>query len=437
MKPFNSNTSLANEKLSRRPALYRLLAAVAILLGVIACCVQQILRKDGDPYVFVHAARLLVHRQDIYLIPDQHGAYYYYPPFFACLNIPLTFLPMGVVVVMWSLASVGLLGWSMAAFYSGLTGQPFFSISAKTRWVVCFFTALLSARFIILHQRFGSANVFVLALAVFGLTWLARKENVRAGIMLGLSMAVKLTTLPFAFWFLARRNTKILLGIALSSLIAVMLPAPVVGVRQDIAYHREWIQEVVLAKGPRTGNWAGTGNLSLRAQADRFFLPTDAFFHKGKPYRVTIVELPRKIVGLLAWLVMLCVGLTILLYGVRFRNAAELVSHWGGVALVFSLIPIFSTVTLIPHLILLIPAYLYVVHVWYFRLTADRLFRVLVLLSFVLTSLTTKAFCGLFLSRLLAASGVIPLGILFLSAAIFRAAVCIQRETSGERVVNA
>jgi hypothetical protein len=101
------------------------------------------------------------------------------------------------------------------------------------------------------------------------------------------------------------------------------------------------------------------------------------------------------------------------------------------------LIPIFSTVTLIPHLILLIPAYIYVVHVWYFRLTSDRLFRVLVVLSFVLTSLTTKAFFSLFLSRLLAASGVIPLGILFLSAAIFRAAICIQREASNERLVTA
>jgi hypothetical protein len=437
MKSVNSKSSLADDKFLRRLPLYRLLVAVVVTLGVIACCVQQILRKDGDPYLFVHAARVLLHKQDIYLIADQHGAYYYYPPFFACLNIPLTLLPMGVVVVVWSLASVGLLGWSMAALYSGLTGQPFFSIPAKTRWAVCFFTALLTARFIILHQRFGSANVFVLALAVFGLTWLTRKKSVRAGIMIGLSMAVKLTTLPFGFWFLARRNTKVLSGIVLVGLIAVMLPALVVGARQDISYHREWIQEVVLSNGPGTGSWAGTGNLSLRAQADRFFLPTDAFFDKGKPYRVTIVELPRKTVRLIGWLVMLCVVLTILFYAVRFRNAEELVSHWGGVALVFSLIPIFSTVTLIPHLILLIPAYIYVVHVWYFRLTSDRLFRVLVVLSFVLTSLTTKAFFGLFLSRLLAASGVIPLGILFLSAAIFRAAICIQREASNERLVTA
>ncbi len=423
-----------DDKFHRRLPLYRLLAVVLIAIAVIACSVQQIWRQDGDPYLFVHAARLFMQRQDIYLIPDQHGAYYYYPPFFACLNIPLTILPIEVVVLLWALASVGLLGWSMAAFYSGLTGQPFFSIPEKTRWLVCFFATVLTARFIILHQRFGSANVFVLALAVFGLTRLAKKQRVRAGITLGLSIVLKLTTLPFGFWFFAKRNTRVLLGMVLGSLIGVTLPAVVVGLSKDASYHREWVEQVILFNEPGTGSWTGIGNVSLRAQADRFFLKADAFVYKGRSYRVTIVELPQPIVRLLGWLVMLGVALTIVLYAVRFQDAPELISQWGGFAFVFSLIPIFSTVTLIPHLILLIPAYIYVVHVWYFRLTTDRVFRVLVLLSFIFTSLTTKSFFGLFVSRMLSALGFIPLGILFLSAAIFRAASCIQRNTNSQLV---
>jgi hypothetical protein len=420
-----------DDNFHRRLPLYRLLAVVLTAVAVIACCVQQIWRKDGDPYLFVHAARLLLQRQDIYLIPDQHGAYYYYPPFFACLIIPLTILPVEVVVVLWALASVGLLSWSMAAFYTGLTGQPFFSIPEKTRWVICFFATLLTARFIILHQRFGSANVFVLALAVLGLTLLTRKQGVRGGITLGLSMVLKLTTLPFGLWFLAKRNTRVLWGIVLGGLIGIALPAAVVGLSKDVSYHREWVEQVILFNGPGTGSWAGTGNVSLRAQADRFFLKADAFVDKGTSYRVTIVELPQPIVRLLGWFVMLGVALTIVFYAVRFQDAPELVSQWGGFAFVFSLIPIFSTVTLIPHLILLIPAYIYVVHVWYCRLTTDRVFRALVLLSFIFTSLTTKSFFGVFVSRMLAALGFIPLGILFLSAAIFRAASCIQRNANG------
>ncbi len=127
---------------------------------------------------------------------------------------------------------------------------------------------------------------------------------------------------------------------------------------------------------------------------------------------------------------MLFIALAIGIYAVRFQNAPEIVSKWGGFAFVFSLIPNFSPVAEIPHLVLLVPAYIYVVHVWYFQSTTDRLFRALVLLSFVFTSLTTKSFFGLFVSRMLAALGFISLGILFLSAAIFRAASCIQRNAN-------
>ena len=127
MEQVNSRELLPPEdKFSKRLPLYRVLALVLIALAVVTCSVQQILRRDGDPYLFVHAARLFMQGQDIYTIPDQHGAYYYYPPFFAFVNIPLTFLPTPLVVVLWSLASVFLLAWTMAAFYAGLTGQPFF-----------------------------------------------------------------------------------------------------------------------------------------------------------------------------------------------------------------------------------------------------------------------------------------------------------------------
>lgn len=417
-----------DDKFARRLPTYRLLAATLIALAVVTCCVQQIVRRDGDPELFVNAARLLLRGQDIYVIPSQHGNYYYYPPFFAFLNIPLTVLPAWLVTVMWALASVALLGWSMAAFYEGMTRRPFFSVPAKTRWVVCFFSTLLTARFVILHLRFGQTNIFVLALAVLGLRWLAAEKRVRAGVAVGLSAVVKLTTLPFGFWFLARRGWKVLLGMSLGGLLGVALPALAVGVTRDVAYHREWVESVVLANAPGTGNWAGVGNVSPRAEADRLFLRTEAFEYKGRPYNVTLVELTPSAVKLIGQLIMLCVALAIVLYAVRFRNAPELVSRWGGFAFVFSLLPSFSTVTEIPHLVILVPSYIYVVHLWYERRLADRTFRALVALSFVLTTLTTKTFCGMFLSELFTSAGFITLGVLLLSAAIFRAAVCLERE---------
>jgi hypothetical protein len=422
-----------NDNFSERLPLYRFLAVALISVVVIVCCIQQIWRADGDPYLFVSAARRFLHGQDIYTVTGPHGNYYYYPPFFAFLNIPLTVLPGAVVIVLWSLASVWLLGWSMVAFYSGITGQPFFSLPARTRWVVFFFSTLFTARFTILHLRFGQTNILVLALAVLGLTWLQKNHRTCAGIALGLSMVVKLTTLPFVFWFLGRRSGKVLLGIALGGLIGVMLPALIVGFRENVNYHREWVEEVALANTPGSGSWAGIGNVSLRAQVDRFFLKVPAFVYKNRLYSVTIFELPAPIVRLLGQLAMLCIAIAIGFYALRFQNAPELVAQWGGFAFVFSLIPNFTPVAEIPHLVILVPAYIYVVHVWYCRITRDRLFRGLVVLSFVFATLTTKGFFGQFVGGMLGALGVVSWGMLLLSAAIFRAGTCIQRDSNGSQ----
>jgi hypothetical protein len=430
MKWHNPRELLPNDNFAKRLAVYRLVSGALISIAVIICSLQQIWRRDGDPYLFLDAARRFMHGQDLYTVTGPHGNYYYYPPFFAFLNIPLTVLPEAAVIVLWMLASVWLLGWSMVAFYSGMTGQRFFSLPARTRWVVLFFSTLLTARFTILHLRFGQTSILVLALAVLGLTWLTKKHDVCAGMALGLSIVVKLITLPFVFWFLARRGGKVLMGIALGGLIGVMLPALVVGVSKNVQYHREWVQQVALANSPGTGAWAGIGNISLRAQADRFFLKVPAFAYKNKLYNVTIVVLPVPIVRLMGQLAMLCVALAIGFYAIRFRKAPQLVSQWGGFAFVFSLIPSFSPVAEIPHLVLLVPAYIYVVHVWYFRLTTDRLFRSLVLLSFVFTTLTTKGLWGQFLGGVLASVGVVSWGMLLLSGAIFRAAVCIETNRS-------
>jgi hypothetical protein len=323
-----------------------------------------------------------------------------------------------------------LLGWSMAAFYGGMLGKPFFSIPQKTRWAVCFLTVLVTTRFILFHLRSGQSDIFVLALVVLGLVLLSRSHEFRAGIGIGLSVVVKIVSIPFVFWFLARRRPRVMAALVLGCLIGIGLPALLVGVEKDLYYHRQWLR-VVLANAPGTGTSTGVGNLSPRAQVDRFFLNVVAFEYKGRAYHVTVAELPPGFVRVIGYSLMFIIGLAIVLYAVRYRSAPSLVSQWGGFALVFSLIPSFSTWTEVHHLVFLIPAYMYAMHLWNSHLVTDRLFRALVLLSFVLTTVTTKAFCGVFLSRLLTALGFVTYGMLLLSAAIFRAATCLERDAAG------
>lgn len=418
---------MSTDKFHHRLPTYRVLAATLILVTIAVCSVEQIwyLHWGGDPRVFVHAARLMLSGQDMINVPNHFGLYYVYPPFFAFLNIPLVFLPIEAVIVLWTIASVILLGWSVAAFYGGMMGRPFFSLPQKTRWVVCSVTLLLTSRFIFFHLQGGQSNIFVLALAILGLVLLSRKQKLRSGVALGLSMVVKITTLPFVFWFLARQSGKVLAGIVLGCLVGVILPAIVVGPERDLYYHREWFNKVFMANALVTELSSGVGNLSPKAQLARFFQRTTPFEYQGRFYQFTIIELPPRVVVLLGWLLMSAIAATIIWYVVRYRNASTLVSQWGGFALVFSLIPNFSTWTEVHHLVVLIPSYLYVVHLWYSRQVTDRWFKVLVVLSVIFLTLTTKNLCGVFLSSVVTSLGFINYGTLFLSAAIFRAASCL------------
>ena len=74
------------------------------------------------------------------------------------------------------------------------------------------------------------------------------------------------------------------------------------------------------------------------------------------------------------------------------------------------------------YLVLLLPSYIYVVHLWYSIRLKDKVFRGLVAASMALLTFTSAAFCGEFLSRAFAAGGCYALGVLLLSASIFRAA---------------
>jgi hypothetical protein len=409
-----------------RLRLYRILSAVAIVAAAGAGVWQQITRADGDPELWVNSARTLLAGGDIYTTPSPHGNFYYYPPFFDVVVIPLLPIPVPVVAVLWGIASVLILGYAMAAFYSGMRATPFFDLPARERWTVMFLATLATARFTVLHFRFGQVNILVLGLVVFGLTRIAVKKEVTSGIALGFSIAIKLLTLPFAVWFATRLKAKVLAGILLAGSVACVLPSLIVGPTRNLELHREWVERVVLGHAPGTGEWSNSGNVSPRAQIDRFFTEAPAFMAGTESRTVTLTHLPPTAVRLLGYSVMFAVILLICFYSIRFRRTDPLISEWGGYALVFSLIPLFSPVSEIPHLVLLAPAYIYVLHLWCGAQLKDRTFRALVVLSFILLTLTTKTFWGEYLSRLYAALGLITVGLVMLSAAIVRAAYCLS-----------
>jgi glycosyl transferase family 87 len=405
---------------------YRVLAAIAVLVVIYLASAKLIRNPVAKPDLetYLHAASLVLGGNNPYLTPIPAGVFFYvYPPLFAVLFIPFTFLPIDVAVVIWCVLNVLLVGWAMMAFYELLAEIPFFEIPIKTRWTVCFFALLPTFKFIFNHLSFGQSDIVVLALAVFGLAYWARNRQVTGGVAIGISIVTKVISLPLAIWFAAKGNVRVTMGIALGLLAGLLLPALLLGFGKNLEFLDYWVRHIVLYSDLRHIKTPMHVNLSLQAQLYRFFSDTVAFEYNGKPYYLTLFIVPAETLHLAGRLIVILIAGTLVGYALKYRKHGALVSQWGGMALAFSLMPLFITVMQKHHLVLLLPAYIYVVHLWYSIQLKDKVFRALVVASMVLLNFTV--FFGEFLSRAFDAGGCYALGVLPLSAAIFRAARCL------------
>jgi hypothetical protein len=390
---------------------------------------KQLRRTEtrGDVEVYIHGARLVLSGADLYAISEPRGRQpYLYLPLFACMAIPLTLVPIQVAVVCWSALNVALAWWIVVGFFRAMTGRSFFSLTVKTRWVVGFFTILLTLRALLYHLDLGQANLVVMAIAVLGLGHVASSRPGAGGVALGVASILKTIALPLWIPFLAQGRARVVAGILGGVFAGLLLPALFVGFDRNLSYVSYWVTDVILSADDlrRTPYWPLSFNYSLAAQLYRFFGDVVSFEHDGRYYSVTLVPLPDAALRVMTRLVPILVGLVIATFAWVHRRRHELISVWGAVALSFCLAPAFSLVAHKHYWVMLLPAHLYVVYLWYVVQLDDRWFRCLVVGSFIVATLSTTLFD--FFGALMSNLGGLVWGSALLAAAIFRAAVRLQ-----------
>jgi hypothetical protein len=361
--------------------------------------------------------------ENLYAVPEPRGQQrYLYLPLLACLAIPLTSVPIEVVIVFWCASSVGLVCWIVVAFFRTMTGRSFFSLPVKARWTIGFFTVLLTLRAILYHLDLGQANIMVMAVVVLGLRLLATGRPLSAGTAIGVAVVLKLIALPLTIPFVVQRRLRVVAGITCGALAGLLLPALLVGLERNLWYVSYWVTDVVLSTGDLRAApyWPLSMNYSLAAQVYRLFGDVTAFEHDGRFYSVTLFRLPDPVLLVTARLMPVVVGLVIAVYAWLHRRSSDLVGLWGSLALSFCLAPAFSLLAHKHYWVMLLPAHLYVVHLWYCLRLRDRWFRGLVAASFIVAILSTTLFD--FLGALMSNLGGLTWGSLLLAAAIFRAA---------------
>ncbi|HEV3143573.1 MAG TPA: glycosyltransferase family 87 protein [Gemmataceae bacterium] len=214
------------------------LPLVALLL--IALSVQYTWKAAHNKSAFVRW------REQILQI--DHGVklydYYHYPnpPIMALMLRPLAELPAVVGALIWFYLKVAM---AAAAFWACMRmieagGAPFPTMAKAAALLLC-------ASPLIGDLQHGNINILILFLVVTSLYSFHRGYDWPAGILLALAICCKATPALFVFYFLWKRQWKLLAGCLVGmALFLLFVPGIVLGWQENLALLESWYGQMIV-----------------------------------------------------------------------------------------------------------------------------------------------------------------------------------------------
>ena len=299
------------------------MGAAAIYLWCSAIYRAGPTERTDLPVYLAGAGEVLLGRDPFGAISGR-GWPYIYPPTLATLLIPLTPLPQRAAAGVWYLFSLGCLLLGLRALRRALaTPGPFLG-----RELVPLALIALPASSALLRGQ-----VSPLLLGLLGLAWLEleREHELRAGVLVALAAAIKLTPGLVLLGFAADRRWRACVGFALGAFLwLVLVPLPWLGLSGTHAALRDYVPRVILPAAQRPEDphlglqpnlHIGT-NQSLTSQALRRLPPAASrplcALGGGLLLAWTLVLCARRRLDLVAWAWLL--GLPLLVAPVAWHH---------------------------------------------------------------------------------------------------------------------
>ena len=176
-------------------------AAVYAVLGVELAAVIAFAATYNaiDFHIYMWGGQAVLHDTRLYLVLA-YGHWFTYSPFAAVVFVPMAALPLAAARVLWDLASVAALAYSLALILK-LAGWR------TSRLTVAGVTAAAIVLDPVYQTLFlGQINLILLALILTDVWRVSRGRN--AGLGVGIAAAIKLTPAIFIVFFLLARKTK-------------------------------------------------------------------------------------------------------------------------------------------------------------------------------------------------------------------------------------
>ncbi|MBX7218507.1 MAG: DUF2029 domain-containing protein [Blastocatellia bacterium] len=212
---------------------------------------------------------------------------YLYPPLFAQLLTPLTFLSLPQAAFLWAAGNVActilLFEFCRRCLFSDWSAVRL-ELCGAVLWCLCL------QRLVTGNISLGQVNLWVTFLVTAAAMWEPLSHRTKwAGLALALAISIKLTPAVFLFYFFAKRAWRMVGWTVLWGLVLNLVSLAALGVRR-FELLEEWFSTVVV-HGWKF-NWATASNQSLRGACERWLAHgvTDL---PGFP-DVTVISLPAQ-----------------------------------------------------------------------------------------------------------------------------------------------
>lgn len=347
-----------------------------------------------------------------------------YPPFFAFVMIPFSFLPDWAGNLAWYGVLIGTT-YGSYRICETLTVRAFQVAREQLVWLRVF-TLILSLKFVLAVLENQAYDVIVFFFVLVGLYGLSMNRTLLAASGLAVAVALKATPVLMLLYALLLRKWKVFaLGVGLCAILSVLPDAFFPHSDPKAGYLYRWIVEV-----------AGGGLAGVQSEAHSGFFRGALYFNQS--LRPLVYRLMGA--GDVAWgditartevilhFVYLAYGLAAL--AIILRSAKmEGAYLWGASVIVMSMV-LLSPVSSKSHFIVLLLPHMVIVAYLMKHREAWRTAVPLLCASFVMNTLTGRGFVGRELSIKMLSLGIITIGTLLLLAAV---AVIVFRGGKGAK----
>jgi hypothetical protein len=254
-RPLPSNVS---SSLSRRRTVAALLTGV-VLIGIVAIYTSKIARRMPDFEVYRRAAERAAVAAPLYRPEDGHWQFKYLPAF-AVATLPIGLGPDRLVRAFWFAGSVLLL---VVLLRKSVTVMP---ERLHSRAYLIGITFVLLGKFYAHEFELGQVNILMTTLVVLAVASMQAGREIAAGLFIAAAVVVKPYAVLLLPWLLARRRLPSLAGVAIGTLVALVLPIPVYGFQGNAHLLGEWWRTVTETTAPNLMDFNNVSAASVFAR---------------------------------------------------------------------------------------------------------------------------------------------------------------------------